>query len=165
MATRGHTSGGAGRRRYSAGGSKRRKNYIDVDFSNFADFAEKLDQLNADIKDIFGEAMEDAAQIVQADVSSAVSSANLPAGGRYSDGDTAASVISSPEVKWSGSVGEVGLGFDKTKPGAGGFLTTGTPFMHPDYKLQDIFMTKKYARKITDRITERLQKALDELGG
>ncbi len=164
MPKRGHTSGGEGRRRWSQGGAKRRKNYIDIDFSNFADFAEKLDKLNADLKTVFGDAMEHAAETVQNDVTDAVAAANLPAGGRFSNGETADSIIRDFSVKWSGSVGEVGLGFDKTKPGAGGFLTTGTPFMQPDAALADLFMSKRYARTINEQITEDLQKALDELG-
>lgn len=164
MPKRGHTSGGAGRRRGSQGGAKRRKNYIDIDFSNFADFADKLDRMGADLQKVFGDAMERAAETVQNDVHNAVQAANLPAGGKYSDGQTDASVIDDVSVKWSGMVGEVGLGFDKTKPGAGGFLTTGTPFMQPDDALADLFMSKRYARTINDQITEDLQKALDDLG-
>ena len=40
-AHRGHTGGGAGRR-YSQGGAKRRKNFINIDFSAFERYAEKL---------------------------------------------------------------------------------------------------------------------------
>ena len=164
MASRGHTGGGANRRRWSQGGAKRRKNYIDIDFSNFSDFAEQLDRLGADLKEVFGDAMEQAAKQVQSDVHEAVQNGNLPAGGKYSDGDTEASIIEDTSVKWSGAVGEVGLGFDKTKPGSGGFLTTGTPFMQPDTALADLFMSKRYARTINEQITKDLQKALDELG-
>lgn len=165
MATRRSMGGGAGHRRWSQGGTKRRKNYIAVDFSNFEFFAEELDKLNADLQKIFGDAMEQAGETVQDDVVDGVSSANLPAGGHYSNGETEASVIQNPRVTWSGSVGEIGLGFDKTKPGAGGFLITGTPFMHPDYKLVEIFTNKRYTKKIVDQINEDLQEALDRLRG
>ena len=111
--------------KWNRGGAKRRKNYISIDFSNFAEYAEKLDRLNADLKKIFGDAMEDAAKQVQEDTRKAVDNANLPAGGNYSDGETKASIIRDVTPKWSGSLGEVKLGFDKTKPGAGGFLITG----------------------------------------
>ena len=62
--------------KWNKGGAKRRKNYIDVDFSNFADFAEKLDRLNADLKQIFGDAMERAAERVQEDTREAVEASN-----------------------------------------------------------------------------------------
>ena len=151
--------------KWNKGGSKSRKNYIAVDFSNFADFAEKLDRLNADLKQIFGDAMERAAERVQEDTREAVESSYLPAGGKYSTGDTQSSIIRDTKVKWSGSVGEVHLGFDKSKPGAGGFLITGTPKMQPDAALATMYTGKKYQRQINDQIKKDLQEALDELGG
>lgn len=141
------------------------RNYCMIDFSNFSDFAERLDQLNADLKKIIGDAMEQAAETVQDDTRDAVAASNLPAHGKYSTGKTEESVIQNPKVKWSGSWGEIGVGFDKTKPGAGGWLITGTPKMAPDYALQSIYLRKTYARKINDQIRKDLQEALDELGG
>ena len=152
-------------KKWNRGGSGRRKNYISIDFSNFAEYAEQLDRLNGDLQKIIGDAMEQAAQTVQDDTRDAVAAANLPAGGNYSRGDTEASIIDNPKVQWSGSLGEIGVGFDKSKPGAGGFLITGTPKMKPDYALQDIFNRKGYAKKINDQIREELQDALDDLGG
>lgn len=151
--------------KWNRGGAKRRKNYIAVDFSAFAEYAEKLDRLGADLKDVIGDAMEEAAKQVQEDTADAVESANLPAGGQYSDGETRASIVRDVTPKWSGSVGEVHLGFDKSKPGAGGFLITGTPKMAPDAALAEMYSGKKYQRQINKKIEEHLQKALDELGG
>lgn len=151
--------------KWNRGGAKRRKNYISIDFSNFAEYAEKLDRLNADLKKIFGDAMEDAAKQVQEDTRKAVDNANLPAGGNYSDGETKASIIRDVTPKWSGSLGEVKLGFDKSKPGAGGFLITGTPKMAPDAPLAEMYSGRKYQRQIQKKIEESLQKELDKLGG
>ena len=151
--------------KWNRGGAKRRKNYIAVDFSAFAEYAEKLDKLGADLKDVIGDAMEEAAKQVQEDTADAVESANLPAGGQYSDGETRASIVRDVTPKWSGSIGEVHLGFDKSKPGAGGFLITGTPKMAPDAALAEMYSGKKYQRQINKMIEEHLQKALDELGG
>lgn len=151
--------------KWNRGGAKRRKNYISIDFSNFAEYAEKLDRLNADLKKIFGDAMEDAAKQVQEDTRKAVDNANLPAGGNYSDGETKASIIRDVTPKWSGSLGEVKLGFDKTKPGAGGFLITGTPKMAPDALLAEMYSGRKYQRQIQKKIEQSLQKELDKLGG
>ena len=151
--------------KWNRGGAKRRKNYISIDFSNFAEYAEKLDRLNADLKKIFGDAMEDAAKQVQEDTRKAVGNANLPAGGNYSDGETKASIIRDVTPKWSGSLGEVKLGFDKTKPGAGGFLITGTPKMAPDALLAEMYSGRKYQRQIQKNIEQSLQKELDKLGG
>ena len=75
-----------------------RKSSLSIDFSNFSDYAERLDQLGADLKEIFADAMEQAAETVQDDTIEAMSAANLPAGGRYSRGDTEASIIRNAKV-------------------------------------------------------------------
>lgn len=138
---------------------------LSIDFSNFSEYAEKLDRLGANLQKVIGDAMDQAAETVQDDVREAMSSANLPAGGKYSQGDTTAQIISDPKTVWHGSQGEIGLGFDKTKAGAGGFLITGTPKMRPNYALEDIFSRKKYLTKINKQIKEELQDAIDEYMG
>ena len=143
-----------------------RKNYIDIDFSAFAEYAERLDELGADLQKVFADAMEQAAETVEWDTVDAIAAGNLPAGGQYSKGATSASIIHNAKVEWSGMVGEIGLGFDKTKPGSGGWLITCTPKMSPDYALEDIYGRKKYERQIRQQIEESLQDALDDyLGG
>ena len=69
-------------------------------------------------------------------------------------------------MSWAGSVGEIGLGFDKAKPGAGGFLITGTPKMQPNNALVDIFGRKKYESQIKSDLEEVLQDEIDQrMGG
>ena len=143
-----------------------RKNSLSIDFSNFAEYAERLDELNADLKEIFQDAMEQAAETVEWDIMDALADANLPALGKYSQGATEASVIRDAKVQWQGMRGEIPIGFDKTMPGAGGWLITGTPKMRPDYKLEDIFSRRSYEKKIMKQIEEHLQEEIDErLGG
>jgi hypothetical protein len=152
----------------SKGGKLSRGRMLAIDFSNFAEYADKLDKLGADLQKVIGDAMERAAETVQEDTIEALADAYLPAGGKYhgKNRDTEDSVIRNPKVKWHGSLGEVELGFDKTKPGAGGFLITGTPRMKPDYKLEDMYSRKKYLSQITRQIKNDLQKAIDErMGG
>ena len=144
----------------------KRKSMISIDFSNCSDYAERLDQLGASLKDIFTDAMEQAAETVEFDTIDAMASANLPAGGKYSRGDTEASIIRGAKVVWHGSIGEIGLGFDKTKPGAGGFLITGTPKMRPDNALVRIYGRKAYETQIKKDIVEVLQDEIDRrMGG
>ena len=153
-------------KKWNKGGKLSRGRMLAIDFSNFADYAEKLDMLGADLQQVIGDAMEQAAETVQEDVIDAMNKGNLPAGGKYSQGETAASIEHFPKVVWHGSLGEIGIGFDKTKPGAGGFLITGTARVRPNYKVEDIFGRKKYLKKIVDQIEEELQDAIDErMGG
>ena len=144
----------------------RRKNQIEINTSAFMEYAEKLERLGADLQEVFTQAMEEAGAKVAEETVRAVENANLPAHGRYSRGETMDQVIKAPTVKWSGSLGELPLGFDKTKPGAGGFLITGTPKMQPDHALQKIYGTKKYDTQVRNEIKAKLQEEIDKrLGG
>lgn len=143
-----------------------RKSKIYIDYTAFSDLAEKLDELGADLKEIFTKALEEAAEKVQEDTKAAMENANLPAGGKYSQGDTIASIIPDPKVEWQGSVAEIGLGFDKTKSGAGGFLITGTPKMRPNPALEKIYGRKTYEKEVNKQIEKILQDELNRrLGG
>lgn len=148
------------------GGKYSRKQMIGIDFSNFSDYAEQLEDLGADLKSIFADAMEDAAATIQKDTMDALANSNLPAQGKYSRGTTEKQVIVDAQVTWSGMLGEIPLGFDKSKQGAGGWLITGTPKMPPDYALEDIYGRKKYENQIKKQIEAFLQKEIDKrIGG
>lgn len=142
-----------------------RKNSINIDYSSFAEYAERLDELGANLQKVFTDSMEQAAETVQWDTEDAIAAANLPASGKYSRGPTEESLIRDAQVKWSGSYGEIGLGFDKTVPGSGGWLITGTPKMRPDYALEKIYAQKMYERKLMKEIQEGLQDAIDDILG
>lgn len=142
-----------------------RKQMISIDFKNFSDYAEKIDKLGANLKSVFSKAMEEAAEKVQQDTIAAIQPVNLPGKGRYSTGDTLNTVIRDPKTKWEGSVGEIPLGFDKTKPGAGGWLITGTPKMRPDYALEKIYGTKRYESELKKTIEKALQREVDKIMG
>lgn len=134
-----------------------RKSAIEIDFGVFEDLADQLEKLGADLKETFSDVMEEEGKKVAEDTVKAVANAYLPAKGSYSTGETQKSIIMQPKVEWSGSEASIGLGFDKTKPGAGGFLITGTPKMQPDYALEKIYGQKKYERDMKKHIVEGLQ--------
>lgn len=148
--------------KWNKGGSMARKKGFWIDYSAFEDYADRLEQLGADLQEVFGDAMDKAGETVQQDTISAIEDGNLPAHGEYSTGDTRAAVLSDVKTVWQGSVGTINLGFDKTKSGAGGFLITGTPKMSPDYALEKIYSKKGYANKIKKQIQESLQEEIDK---
>lgn len=135
-------------------GGKFRRNQFGLDFSQFEEFAEELDGLGADLQSIFTEIMEQTAETVDEDTAEAMDPKNLPAKGKYSRDKTVNTIVKNPKVRWSGTRGDVGYGFDKTKPNAGSFLITGTPRMQPNYKLEDIFVRKKYKNSMVKDIME-----------
>ena len=148
--------------KWNKGGSMARNNggKFSIDFSSFEEIARQLESMDLDLRDAVGEAVEMAANEVQDEVRKAVEKPNLPARGDYSSGDTAESVIDNPKVEWSGYIGEIGLGFDKSKPGAGGFLITGTPQFDPVKGLQKIFVGKSYNKKFKDKVEKALREVI-----
>ena len=134
-----------------------------IDFSNFEEIAAKLESMVMDVRDAVGEAINEVAKEVQEEVQEAVQPPNLPAGGQYGSKakETENSIIVNPQVEWSGFVGEIDLGFDKSKPGAGGFLITGTPNHDPAPKLAKIFTTRKYLSDFKKRIEKALHNVIE----
>ena len=101
---------------------------LKLDTSAFEAYAERLDRLGANLKPIFTEALEQAADKITQDTQEAMQNQNLPAGGKYhhAGNPTERSILEHPKVKWSGMIGEMGVGFDFSKHGAGAQDGTGS---------------------------------------
>lgn len=97
------------------------RNKLTVDFKGFKEIYEKLDKLNADTKKITEEALEKSFEAVTPGVQAAIAP--------HSDtGRTEDSLVKSAEIKWSGTVGSVEVGFDIENGGLPSiFLMYGTP--------------------------------------
>lgn len=132
------------------------RNTLKLDMKGFDEYLTKLDKLGADLKPIITDALSEVGETIGDDTLDAVDKSNLPAGGEYSKGDTEKSVILSPEVEWIGTVAEIGVGFDYGKPGAGGYLITGTPRMAPDRALNRMYKGRKYMSQIKNDIKDIL---------
>ena len=151
-----------GGRKWTLGGAKSR-NKLELNLQGFGELLAKLDGLDGNMKEAVTDAFQQAAETVGEDTASAMATGNLPAGGKYSHGDTVKAVVQNPEVIWSGTVVEAGVGFDKTQPGAGGFLITGTPRMRPVKQLEDIFVSKRYFKKLSDDMMDVVQDYIDKV--
>lgn len=130
------------------------RNVLKLDTKGFNEYAEKLDKLGGDLQSIFTKALEKAGETITNDTIAGMASSNLPAGGMYSTGETAASIVKNPKAAWGGMMGEIAVGFDFGKPGAGGYLITGTPRMRPDKALNKIYKSKAYMNNIKKDMTE-----------
>ena len=97
--------------------------------------------------------LQEVGKKISEDTIEAVQAPNLPAGGKYSrkDKPTEESVVRDPKVTWDGGSAWIPVGFDFSKPGAGGWLISGTPKMKPDAQLRRMYKSKKY---MTDRQNE-----------
>ena len=140
----------------------KRKQFISLEYGAFDSYIERLRSVEADVEKVVADAMEKAAEKVQEDTIKALEKSHLPAKGKYSQGDTEESVVRDLKPTVTRQYVEVKLGFDKTRPGAGGFLITGTPKMQPDRALAQIYGSRKYQTDITNQIKEDLDKAIKE---
>ncbi len=141
------------------------RNTLKLSFKGFEEYAAKIEDAGGSLKEVFTDALSQAGETIGEDTMDAISTGNLPAGGKYSDGQTADSVIQNPPVEWNGTVGSIGVGFDYGKPGAGGFLITGTPKMKPDAPLNKMYKGSRYMKGIQDDMKEVFDDALSRLMG
>ena len=135
----------------------RTKNTVTLDTSAFDGIIKQIQDLGGDVRGAVDMALEQAAETIREDTYEALEPANLPAGGKYSTGQTRESVITDNKVHWSGSIGWIPVGFDYLAPGAGGFLISGTPKMKPDMALRKMYKPKKYMSEIQNDIKDVLE--------
>ena len=146
------------------------RNTMSLDLKGFNELLTKLDGLGGDLKKAVTEALDEAGKKIGEDTAQAVQKNNLPAGGKYSQGDTADTVVTNPKVEWSGEEASIGVGFDFSKKGAGGFLIKGyyqnyhgTPrHMAPQKDLNAMYTGKGYMKQIQNDMMKVVTKAIDE---
>lgn len=142
------------------------KNTLRLQLKGFEEMLSKLDKLGGDIKKATEEALEKAGKTIGEDTKAAVQKPNLPAKGKYSEGDTEKSIAQNPKAEWEGTTASIGVGFDYGEKGSGGLLITGTPRMKPVRKLQEIYKGKKYMSGIEKEMREAIQKEIEKrMGG
>ena len=142
------------------------RNKFMIETKGFAELAGKLDKITDNIEGVICEALENAGEDVSLETLEAVEDSNLPAKGKFSKGNTKETVILNPKASVKGFTVEIGMGFDKTKNGAGTLLITGTPRMKPDRELERMFARKKYAAEINKQIQDSIVELIeDEMGG
>lgn len=85
----------------------------------------------------------------------------LPAGGRYSTGETKKSIDKDLAVEWQGMTGSIKVGFDFKKSGMTSiFLMYGTPRMSPVAGLKNAIYGTKTQKEIAAIQEEELQKVI-----
>ena len=146
------------------------RNTMALDLKGFNELLTKLDGLGGDLKKVVTEALDEAGKKIGEDTANAVQKNNLPAGGKFSQGDTADTVVMNPKVEWSGDEAKIGVGFDFSKKGAGGFLIKGyyqnyhgTPrHMEPQKELNAMYTGKGYIKQIQKDMMQVVTKEISE---
>ena len=140
-------------------------NLMRLDTSGFQELIAKIDALEGNVKGAVEDALGQSAETIREDTIDALSPSYLPARGRYSHGDTKRSVVSDNSVHWEGLTAYVPVGFDFSKPGAGGYLISGTPRMRPNMMLNKMYRQKSYMKQIQEDMWDVFMDYLNEAMG
>ena len=138
------------------------RNTLKLDTRGFEDLVRRFEKLGGNANEIVGKALERAGDKIEKDTIAAVQRKNLPQKGKFSKGNTERSIVRDSRTTWSGTVAEIGVGFDYSKPGAGGYLITGTPRMQPDRELHKMYKQKAYMRQIQNEMMETVSEKITE---
>lgn len=138
-------------------------NKIGLSFSGFAEMAEKLDELQGDLKKTTEEALIKSKAVIATNLLKATNKSNYPAKGNYSTGETRRSISTSKQVNWEGTMGEIDVGFDLKKSGLTSiFLMYGTPRMTKVQSIYDAVYGRKTKTEINKLQKEIFAKAIKE---
>ena len=142
------------------------RNRIGLQFDGWEDYIAKLDNLGGaqTMKKGVEEALIESKKHVNPLIEKAIVNSKLPAGGKYSTGDTKESIDNEMKVEWSGMTGEIKVGFDFSKSGPKsiflmyGTKVNGTPRMKPVSGLKSAI----YGSKTQKEIAEIQEKVLSD---
>lgn len=132
------------------------RNKIGLQFEGWENYMSKLDELGGTqiMKKGVEEALVESKKHVNPLIENAM--AKLPAGGKYSSGNTKESIDKDNKVEWSGMTGTIKVGFDFSKSGVTSvFLMYGTPRMKPVSGLKGAIYGSKSQKEIAE-IQERV---------
>ena len=143
----------------------KRKNGFDT--SALAKYAERLEAAGgaATIKRAVEGGMKQTKQETNKQVTAAMQTSNLPAGGKYATGETMQHLNRDMAVNWEGNMARMKLGFNLQNDGLVSiFLMYGTPKHAPVAGLREAL--KENPRKISRKeMQAACQKILERLGG
>ena len=129
---------------------------IGLQFNGWEDYLAKLDELGGSqvMKKGVEEALIESKKHVNPLIEKAMG--KLPAGGKYSTGDTKESIDDEMKVEWEGMTGSIKIGFDFSKSGLKsiflmqGTKVNGTPRMKPVAGLKSAIYGSKTQKEIAE---------------
>lgn len=142
------------------------RNKIGLQVKGFEEYMSKLDEVGGStaMKRGVESALKSSKQYVNPQINTAMATSNLPAGGRYSTGDTKASIDTDMKVEWEGMTAAIKVGFDFKKSGLKSiFLMYGTPKMPPVAGLKNAIYSAKTKREIGNIQAEVLGTVIERI--
>lgn len=144
-----------------------RRNKIGLRVKGFNEYMAKLDEIggNAAMKRGVESALKASKQYINPQINKAMAKSNLPAKGRYSQGEkTRKSIDTDISVEWDGFLARIKIGFDFEKSGTTSvMLMYGTPKMPPVRGLKSSIYGAKTKREVANLQTEALTKTVKRI--
>lgn len=137
------------------------RNRIGLQTKGLDEYMAKLDKLGGSqaMKKGVEEALIESKKHVNPLIEQAMT--KLPAGGKYSTGDTKKSIDKELSVEWEGMTGVIKVGFDFSQSGPKSiYLMYGTPRMKPVSGLKNAIYGAKTQKELATIQEEALQKAI-----
>jgi hypothetical protein len=137
------------------------RNKIGLQFNGWEDYMAKLDKLGG--TQTMKKGVEEALIVSKKHVNPLIEQAmtKLPAGGKYSTGDTKQSIDDEMSVEWEGMTGTIKVGFDFKKSGPKSiFLMYGTPRMKPVSGLKNAIYGSKTKKEIAQIQEQKLSEVI-----
>ena len=144
----------------------RKKNGFDT--TMLEKYAERVEAAggHAALKRATEAAMITAKQEINKKITSKMQQANLPAGGKYSTGDTLDSLDKTMAVDWDGNIAKLPLGFNMDESGITSVLLMhGTPHQAPVKGLKEAVKGQGAMRAMKREQEAALKKILERIGG
>lgn len=142
--------------------SKKRK--LSIDFSNFAEYAARLEELGGSLEKTAEEALTKSKDLIDANLHDLMKR-------HHRSGHTEESLLDDAQVVWSGGEASIDIGFDIAHGGLPsiflmyGTTVNGTPRTPKDQALYDAVYgaaTQRKIRKLQEQIfAEAIQKAME----
>jgi len=140
------------------------RNRIGLQVEGFEEYMAKLDEVGgtAAMRRGVEEALKESKKYVNPLIEKAMT--KLPAGGRYSTGDTKRSLDKDMSVEWQGATASIKVGFDFSESGLKSiFLMYGTPRMKPVTGLKAAVYGAKTKKEIAAIQGAALDKVIKEI--
>lgn len=142
------------------------RNKIGLQVKGFEEYMAKLDEVGGSgaMKRGVESALRASKQHVNPKIDKAMADANLPAGGKYSTGDTKQSIDQDMSVDWQGMTATIKVGFDFKESGLTSiFLMYGTPKMPPVAGLKAAIYGAKTKKELEAIQAEALDKVIKRI--
>lgn len=139
---------------------------MQMDVSGLNELIRELEKLEGSVNDAAKEALEATFDIVTAKAKAAAQKSNYPAGGKYSKGGTAKSLVETAQIYYHGTAAEVKVGFNIYEGGLQSiFMIYGTPRNMKVQAMYDAFYGKKTIDEVHKKQYEILFNAVRRLEG